>query len=78
MKAKSIIFIITSLALLVSIYWFLTEKSTESLIATLVATSALIGEIFIANRSTSQPNLSQKGGKNSKNFQSGRDLTIKK
>lgn len=73
---KNILLIINIAALIASLIWLKNDPSWEPLIASLGLIGALITQIFNKNKPNQNTSMTQKGGKNSKNYQSNRDINI--
>lgn len=73
---KKVLLIINVAALIASLIWLKSESSWEPLIATLGLIGTLITQIFIKNQEGNNISMNQSGGKNSKNYQSNRDINI--
>lgn len=60
--------------------WYIKEKGTEPIVSFVFAIAALLGLIFTKTNEKNTPEISmkQKGGKKSKLYQSGGDMTINK
>lgn len=79
MTTKRILIILNSIGFIVSLVWLVSAKSMESLYTSIAAMCALIALITIkSNNKEGKVNLTQKGGKGSTNYQSGRDININK
>lgn len=78
MKTKTIVKIILVFGLLGSIYWFIEDKSFESLISCISFLGSFVAMLVVKDKASGEVILKQKGGKSSKNFQSGGNMTINK
>lgn len=76
MNIKQILIILTIAALLGSLIWLMVDPSWEPLVTSLGLIAALIAEIYGGGSGGSKNKMTQRGGKNSKNYQSGGDMTI--
>lgn len=74
MDKNKIIIILNILALLASLIWLMFEKTLEPFISTIGLISTLISLLYSNNNN--KPNMSQKGGKNSNNYQAGGDINF--
>lgn len=72
---KTISAIIISICLVLSIIWYFKEGGWEPIITFGSLIVTLLGLFFFGNKN-SQNKMKQKGGKNSKNYLSARDMTI--
>lgn len=78
MNTNKIIIVLTSVALTLSIIWTIIDKSFDSIITSITLVIALIGVLYYntLNNKKSVSKMSQKSGKNSKNYQSNGDINI--
>ena len=77
MTVKNILIILTIAGLIGSLIWLMTDRSWEPLVTSIGLIGALIAEIFSGKDSNGGISMKQTGGKDSKNYQSGRDINIK-
>lgn len=76
---KLILLILNILALIASIIWLSLKPDWEPLVTTIGCIGGLIVQYFSSNNEIGQNiKMNQKGGKNSKNYQSYGDITINK
>ncbi|MGI0108312.1 hypothetical protein [Salinimicrobium sp. WS361] len=73
---KKILLIINIAALIAALIWLKNDTSWEPLVASLGLIGALITQIFNSKKTNETTTMNQKGGKNSKNYQSNRDINI--
>lgn len=76
MKVNIILIIFNILGILGALFWLMTNPSWEPTITTIGLIGSLIALINSKNNNDSGITMKQKGGKNSKNYQSGRDINI--
>lgn len=79
MSIKKILLILNILALIGTLIWLKEDKNWEPLVATITLIATLITQLYGSGDSSSnggKTNLSQKGGKNSRNYQSKGDINI--
>lgn len=77
--SKKIIILLSSIALLGSLIWVITDLSWESTLAflgLLVTLISLLSKEKNSKGKTPHTSFIQKGGKESNNYQSGRDINI--
>lgn len=67
--------ILLIISLLVSITWMIVQPGYEPLLGIVASLSTLIGD-KISTNSEGKSSMSQKGGKNSRNYQSSGNMTI--
>jgi hypothetical protein len=79
MNIKQVLVFLTVASLLGSLIWLMTERSWEPLVTTIGLVCALIAELYNGRDDDNNQNvkMQQKGGKNSSNYQSARDINIK-
>lgn len=75
---KKVLIILNIAGLLGSLIWLMFEKSWEPLVTCLGLISSLIVLINSTSNSDGNIDMKQKGGKNSKNYQSSGNMTINK
>lgn len=73
---KKILLIINIAAILASLIWLKTDTSWEPIVTILGLIGTLITQLVLANQEGKTVSMKQKGGKNSKNYQSNRDINI--
>jgi hypothetical protein len=79
MTTKQIIIILTIAALIGALIWLMVDKTWEPLVTTIGLIAALIAEIYGDKgngNNGGNVKMTQKGGKNSTNYQSGGDMNI--
>lgn len=69
---------VNTIALVASILWIIKNPDYEPVISTLVLVATLIGLWITDTTEEKALKQKQKGGKNSKNYQAGRDINIQK
>jgi hypothetical protein len=77
---KLTLLILNILALIASIIWLVLKPDWEPLVTTIGCIGGLIAQYFTNSDNNSKDNvkMTQKSGKNSKNYQSYGDITINK
>lgn len=81
MTIKKVLLILNILALIGTLIWLMTDRSWEPLVATITLVATLITQLYGSGDNSGNGNttkMSQKGGKNSKNYQSSGDININK
>lgn len=73
---KIVLAIISFVALIGAILWWVTAPDWEPAVTSIVLFGALLAQIFTSDEIKSKMKLSQKSGKNSHNYQTGGDQTI--
>lgn len=73
---KKTLIILNIASLLGTLIWLMQEKSWEPLVTSLGLIGSLIALIYSNSNAQSKIKMTQKGGKNSKNYQSAGDMTI--
>jgi len=63
-------------ALIASIFWYYKSKEIEPIVSILTLISTLIVLLFTNKKNLTKIKLNQKGGKNSKNYQSAKKIVI--
>jgi hypothetical protein len=78
MTIRNILLILNILALIGTLIWLKTDQSWEPLVGTITLVGTLIAQLFNNGNDNNQNGTKyiQKGGKNSKNYQSNRDINI--
>ncbi|WP_262250400.1 hypothetical protein, partial [Parapedobacter soli] len=74
MKIKNVIIILNIAGLIGSLIWLMVDKGWEPLVTSIGLIGALIAQIYISGGTG--VSMKQKGGKGSKNYQSGGDINI--
>lgn len=75
-KMRKTLLVLNLLALVASIFWLALEKTFEPLISTLGLIATLLTLIFSNNENGDKTIMKQKGGKNSRNYQSKGDINL--
>jgi hypothetical protein len=73
---KKILIILNIASLIGALIWLMSEKSWEPLVTSLGLIGSLIALIYSNYQTGDNIKMKQKGGKNSKNYQSARDINI--
>jgi len=73
---KKLLLILNLLGLLGSIIWLITDVSWEPLVTSIGLLASLTAQLYNNRNSDSKVIMTQKGGKNSKNYQSKGDINI--
>lgn len=80
-QVKNICIILSVIGIIVTGTWYYQSKDLEPLAAFIFALVALIGLMFTKTTKVGKsevPNFQQKAGKNSEQYQAGRDINVKK
>ena len=77
MKVNSVLVIFNILGIIGSLIWLMTNSSWESIVTTIGLIGSLIALLYSKANNNSRITMKQKSGKNSRNYQSGRDINIK-
>ena len=75
---KKTLIILNIAGLLGALIWLMVDTSWEPLVTSIGLVGALIAQISSDNKSGDKTVMKQKGGKNSKNYQSKGDINITK
>lgn len=81
MTIKKILLVLNILALVGTLIWLKSDRGWEPLVATITLIATLISQLYGTGDSTNNGGklkMSQKGGKNSQNYQSSGDININK
>lgn len=73
---KVVLWVIDISVIVLSVVWYLNEKSIEPIITGLMALGGLIMLVFSNKKSESNNTFKQKSGKKSTQYQAGGDITI--
>lgn len=73
---KRTLIILNIASLLGALIWLMLEQSWEPLVTSIGLVGSLITIIFSMKNSQYSVRMTQKGGKNSKNYQAANDMTI--
>jgi 1,4-dihydroxy-2-naphthoate octaprenyltransferase len=73
---KNILIIINIAGFIGALIWLMVDSGWEPLVTSIGLVGALIAQIYNSRNSEGNVKMSQKGGKNSKNFQSKGDINI--
>ncbi|WP_211318040.1 hypothetical protein [Pontibacter mucosus] len=73
---KKILIILNIVALLASLIWLMTNQDWEPLVTSLGLLSSLITLVYSNSEEKGKIKMKQKGGSNSKNYQSVGDINI--
>jgi len=76
MKVNSILVIFNILGIIGALIWLMTDPSWEPTVTTIGLIGSLIALLYSKNNNDSGITMKQIGGKNSRNYQSGRDINI--
>lgn len=77
MSINTILIILNILSLIGALIWLMIDQSLEPFVTSIGLVGSLIALVYSNNSNGANINMKQKGGKNSKNYQSGRDINIK-
>lgn len=76
--ANKLLIVLNIAGLLGSLIWLMVAKDWEPLVTSIGLIATLVSLLYSNNQIEKRVKMNQKGGKNSSNYQSGRDINIRK